>query len=340
MTGRQNSVSADGSQVPVLTQTLESDCAWRSPSLADADWLVPLSGRAMDELDVLALKLDTYDEAIESLRAEDFNLGAAAEVMEAVNQKLYQGVGFAVLDRLPVDRWGMKSSKAISWLLTSMLGSVVPQKIDGTRLYEVMDKGLKLGYGVRRSITSLEQDFHTDGGWLAQAPEIVTLACLRPANAGGFSRVTSLATAHNEMRERHPELLERLYRPFWWDRQAEHPQGEARSSQHPVFTWGDGKLTSRYYSDYIRKGFELAGETLDSEGEAALAAMKAIVDMPENWFEFRLEQGQIEFVNNYLQAHSRTAFEDDNSRGGRYLLRLWSRRSGGIALESSTETIE
>ena len=339
MTGGADRFSKVGESDPVvLKQPIAAPYAWRAAELARDDWALPIPGQALAELDHVARALADYDGDIEALDPNDYAFEAVADMMAEVQKRLDHGLGFTVLDRLPVEHWGEMASKAVGWILTSMLGPVVMQKTDGTRLYEVKDSGAKLGYGVRRSITNLDQDFHTDGGWLADAPEITTLVCLRSARAGGLSRVASLATAHNEMLERNPGLLARLYREFWWDRQAEHAPEEAKSSRHPVFAWNGEKLTVRHYVDYVRKGYQLLGEPLDGEGDAALAAMKAIVDMPENWIEFRLEPGQIEYVNNHLLAHARTAFEDDDSNsadsnGGRYLLRLWNRREGGIAFE-------
>lgn len=341
MTGVDRSTRKAASDAPVLLEgPITAPCAWRASDVTGDDWIIPIPPKALVELDQLAHLLTKYDGAVEALSAADYALDAVTELMADVKQRLHHGIGFAVLDRLPVERWGDPVTKAIGWILTSLLGPVVVQKADGTRLYEVKDSGASLGYGVRRSVTNLDQDFHTDGGWLAQTPEVTTLVCLRPAKAGGLSRVASLATAHNELRERSPGSLARLYQDFWWDRQAEHAPEENKSSRHPVFAWRDGKLTVRHYADYIRKGYQLQGEDLDDEGDAALTEMKAIVDTPENWIEFQLEQGQIEYVNNHLLAHSRTAFEDDDSEGGRYLLRLWNRRDGGIELERLSEANE
>lgn len=341
MTGVDRSTRKAASRAPaVLEGSIAAPCAWRAADITGNDWIIPIPPKALLELDEVARTLSSYDGAIEALSPADYALDAVTELMAAVNDRLHHGVGFAVLDRLPVERWGDLATKAVGWILTSLLGPVVVQKVDGTRLYEVKDSGASLGYGVRRSVTNLDQDFHTDGGWLAQTPEITTLVCLRPAKTGGLSRVASLATAHNELRERAPQFLARLYQAFWWDRQAEHAPEERKSSRHPVFDWRNGQLTVRHYADYVRKGYQLLGENLDDEGDAALAAMKAIVDDPENWIEFQLEQGQIEYVNNHLLAHARTAFEDDDSDGGRYLLRLWNRREGGIELEQPSEANE
>jgi hypothetical protein len=150
-----------------------------------------------------------------------------------------------------------------------------------------------------------------------------------------MSRLASLASVHNEMRARHADLLPALYRPLWWDRQAEHPPHDAQCSHHPVFAARGQHLAARYYDDYIRNGHKIMDAPLDAETQDALAAMRSIVEHPELSIEFRLEAGQIAYVNNHLVAHARTAFADAADGAGRHLLRLWMRRTGGIDLESS-----
>jgi alpha-ketoglutarate-dependent taurine dioxygenase len=181
-------------------------------------------------------------------------------------------------------------------------------------------------------VTNLEQFFHTDGGWLTSAPHFVGLFCIHPAASCGHSRCASLAHAHEALRHSAPDLLARLYAPFWWDRQAEHGPDDPAWSQHPIFE-DHGTLIARYYDDYVHKGYGLMGETLDAAGSEALAAMRAIVEAPESWLEFRLEAGQFQYLNNRQIAHSRTAFQDEGAR--RHLLRLWNRDEGPPALEGN-----
>lgn len=323
----------------IIDHPITAASAWCRDDLRDEDWKVSISDAALGEMDALVQRLKDHQGPVEALRPEAFSMPATAEVMAGVRARLESGVGFAVLDRLLVDRWGEAASKALAWLAASHLGPVVMQKHDGTRLYEVVDTGKPLGHGVRRSVTNLDQEFHTDGGWVRQAPRTVSLACLRQAQAGGTSRVVSLVTAHNVLRERHPELLARLYHPFWWDRQAEHGPDEPLCCRHPVYASSGGNLIVRYYDDYVRKGHQLAQEPLDEAGEASLDAMAAVIKAPENSIEFRLERGQVEYANNHLIAHARTAFEDKGPIGsGRFLLRLWGRSSGGIGFEDDAGT--
>src|SRR6266436_6171801 len=170
-------------------EEIERPKAWTRDTISADRWLIPLPEACVAEL----------DRVVVSLRA-----------------KPETDTGLAVVDCFPVERYETEENRAIGWLLAAMLGQVVAQKANGSRLYDVKDTGQALGYGVRRSVTNLGQPFHTDGGWLWRAPNFVGLFCLESALEGGLSRFTSLVTAHNALRRSRPDLLARLYTPFAW----------------------------------------------------------------------------------------------------------------------------
>ena len=307
---------------------------WKRGGLTPKDWLMTLPEAAVGELDGVIERLRRDPRPVESLAPRDFELATCAELMTAVRRRLDE-TGLAVVDRVPVERYSVPENQALGWLLASMLGPVVAQTWTGTRLYDVKDTGQRLGYGVRRSVTDLGQPFHTDAGWLWLPPAYVGLFCLESAPEGGMSRFVSLVTAHNDLARRAPALLARLYRPFAWDRQAEHAPGALRFARRPVFEHdGHGTLMARWYEDYIHNGHTLADEPLDDVGRKALLALRGIVDDPDNWIEFRIERGQLQYINNRQFAHSRTAFKDawDGSQR-RHLIRLWNRSEGTTDLE-------
>jgi len=321
--------------VQVAPEDVELKKSWTRESISPEGWLIPLPADCVAELDEVAAAVRATPRPVDTLDPADFSLRACTAVMASVRAKLETDTGLAVVDRFPVERYGQAENLAIGWLLAAMLGQVVAQKANGTRLYDVKDSGQALGYGVRRSVTNLGQPFHTDGGWLWKAPAFVGLFCLESAMAGGLSRFASLVTAHHELRRRRPDLLARLYQPFHWDRQGEHAPDAPRVSRQPVFEFEGGTLASRYYEDYVRNGSKMAGEELDDEGTQALVAMREIVDDPANWVEFRIEKGQLQYLNNRQFAHSRTAFTDPGPGQGRHMLRLWNRDEGTWHLEGS-----
>ena len=321
-------------QAAMLEHHVAGRAAWTRDQLSPRDWEVPVSEAAIAELDTALARLRRAPLPVETLRPEAFRLEACAGVMRQVQTRLVQGVGMAIVDRLPVERYSVDESRAVAWLLGSLLGRVVAQKRDGVFLYDVRDTGQSLEYGVRRSLTNLAQPFHTDGPWLTRPPAFVGLFCLQSAHDGGLSRYSSLLTAHNELRTRHPELLPRLYQPFHWDRQAEHGPEDRKFATHPVFAYDGHTLTVRYYEDYVVKGHALAGERLDETGRDALGALREIVDDAAHWVEFRIETGQLQYLNNRLFAHCRTEFRDvAGADGRRHMIRVWNRDEGTSDLE-------
>jgi hypothetical protein len=227
----------------MLHEDITDERAWKRETLSPADWLVPFPPAGVAELEAIVQFLRQYPQPVARLSPASFALTACASVMAQVHTQMHSHVGFAVVDRVPVECYSVTENQAIGWLLASLLAQVVAQKWDGTLLYDVKDSGKPLGHGVRRSVTNLEQPFHTDGGWLWMPPSAIGLFCLQPAQQGGLSRLVSLFTVHNELRRCHPDLLARLYRPFWWDRQFAHARtafGDTpgvRSQRHMLRLW-------------------------------------------------------------------------------------------------------
>ncbi|PYM32023.1 MAG: hypothetical protein DME15_15415 [Candidatus Rokuibacteriota bacterium] len=258
---------------------------------------MPFPDDAVAELEALVRALRKDPLPLLLLSPSHFALTACADMMAVVRRKLRNGVGLAVIDRVPVERFSADENRALYWLLGGLLGRLVAQKWDGTMSYDVRDTGKALEYGVRRSVTSLELQFHTDAPWLTLPPELVGLLCLSPAREGGVSRFLSLVTVHNELR--------------------------------PVFQSDGRDVLARYNEALILNGEALTGVSLDPEGRQALAAMRAIVESPESAVELTIEKGQIQYLNNHHFAHSRTAFKDaEEPHLKRHLIRLWNRDAG------------
>ena len=298
-------------------------------TLSPTDWLVPLPASAVEELEAAVHRIRREPLPTLLLSPTQFDLPACCEVMAAVGRQLRDGIGLAVLDRVPVERFSVDENRAIGWILGSLLGRLVAQKWDGAMLYDVRDTGQALAYGVRRSVTNLDLQFHTDAPWLAAPPELIGLLCLHRAPEGGVSRFVSLVTAHEELERTHPAWLKRLYEPVPWDRQAEHAPDDAKVSWQPVFERAVGGLRARYNHTLVETAEDLEGKRIDQAGHDALTAMSAIMNSPAHWVEFTIEKGQLQYLNNWFFAHSRTPFRDAaGPERKRHLLRLWNRDEG------------
>jgi alpha-ketoglutarate-dependent taurine dioxygenase len=257
----------------------------------------------------------------------DFQLPACRDVMAKAHSALTKGPGFAIIDRIPLETLHRETAIKIYWLLARMVARPVAQKWSGEMIYTVADlTGKKPGNGIRPDITNAEQNFHNDNSYNLCPPDYVGLFCLQTAKTGGISRVVSLETAHNLLRERHPELLGRLYQPFRFDRQREHAPDAELTISAPVFTFEGGRLKSRLSRYLMEQGHELAGEPLDQAGRAALESLTGVIDDPALYKEFQFERGQIQILDNRRLGHKRTEFEDwPESERKRTLIRLWLR---------------
>jgi alpha-ketoglutarate-dependent taurine dioxygenase len=239
-------------------------------------------------------------------------------------------VRFAVVDRLPLEVMNAAEATQVYWLLSSMIARPVAQKLDGTLVYDVLDTGREAlpGSGVRPDKTNIEIRFHTDNAYNKTPPDYVGLLCLKPAMRGGSSRVISFHTARNALAARAPERVERLYDLFWFDRQREFHPGESPIFAAPVFSRSDA-LPARFSLHQINGGYALKGEPIDEAGAGSLAAMLEIFADTALSFEFDLQPGQMQFVDNRSLGHSRTAFADGpDPVEKRHLVRLWLRDSG------------
>ena len=249
--------------------------------------------------------------------------------MAQAKRVLDDGIGVVVLDRFPLDEVDHETALALSWSLGTLIGRNVAQKWDGTMLYDVTDKGLEYGYGVRASYTRVELVFHTDNSFGLALPRYVGLLCIHPAQEGGVSRFCSLAAVHDRLLETRPKLLARLYRPMLWDRQAEHANGAPKVAAAPMFHWANRRLTVRANPSLVRKGYAVSGREMDETLGAALEAFQRLAADPEFWFELPIERGQQQYVNNTDIAHYRSAFRDPpDATCKRHLVRTWHRDQG------------
>lgn len=317
---------------PLSSEAIPRRLLWRGDSLPANAGRIVLPADVVAELDTLVTALDRDPVPLLLLRPEEYPLDAARRFMRAVKQGIDDGPGFAIVDRLPVERWSESGLRAVWWLLAALVARPVAQKWDGTSIYEVTDLGRPPGNGVRPDVTNAEQNFHTDNSYNLVPPHYVGLLCVRTAMVGGVSGIVSFATAHEEMRQRHPDLLPRLYQPFHFDRQREHAPGDVMTTWHPTLESEDGRLIARLSRFQIRNGYKLAGAEIDPEGLAAMEAFEAILTAPGMAAQFHFEPGQMQILDNRALGHKRTGFTDwPEPERKRLLIRLWLRDSGGRA---------
>ncbi len=324
-------MASDGKLASAMLRKIETrPVAWTNADLGGDVGLVQVTEASRTELLDTAELLDANPLPTVSLQPSDFELPACRALMREAKEALDNGVGFAVIDRLPVDQLQRETATKLYWLLISMLGQTVAQKWDGTMVYDVRDTGKKreAGNGVRSSTTNEGQGYHTDNSFNLP-PEYVALFCLQPAMEGGVNGVISFPAAHNKMLEQCPELLQRVYEPFFFDRQQEHAPDDSPVNEAPNFSY-DGEILHTQFADMlVYAGYDVAGEEIDLKGRAAIQALTDIIEAPDARHDFVFEPGQIQIVDNRRLGHRRTAYKDwPEKERQRHLVRLWVRNTG------------
>lgn len=320
----------EGTLTTILQSPLDSPMAWVAETLLKNDGLFALDTECRAELDRTAVELAENPLPIEALTPDCFDMPACQDAMRRVRQQLENGIGFAVVDRLPVERTDKDIAKKLYWLLMSMIGRPVAQSWDGAMVYDVHDTGKKstAGSGIRSSKTNGGQSYHCDNTFNLP-PEFVGLLCLQTARKGGMSGLISLETVYNLLLDESPEVLPRLYEPFYFDRQMEHPPDDVRWSWKPVFEWDGARITAYFNPRRIEHGYEMQGKEMDDSTYAAVQALQRASERSGLGKSFEFRRGQFQIVNNRRLAHRRTAFRDwPEPERRRHLVRMWLRDEG------------
>jgi hypothetical protein len=316
-------------EVSELREPPSKRLVWLADDITDTDWLIDLPRDALAEIRRLALFIEDNPLQMLQRRLDDLNLPACRNLMKRMKSILDDGVGFAVLDRLPLDDYPIETLVEVYWVLGQCIGRPVAQKWNGQMIYDVRDTGQAFSYGVRGSHTTVELLFHTDNAFARMVPDYVGLFCINAARKGGLSRLCSLYSVHQRMLKRSPDLLARLYQPMLFDRQKEHRDGAEPVCLAPYFSWRNDRLFARANSSLVRKGYEVAGETMDNTLSDALDVIDEVSAAEDLWFEAPLQRGQIQYLNNHEVGHYRSEFEDfDEPERKRHLYRLWHRQAG------------
>jgi alpha-ketoglutarate-dependent taurine dioxygenase len=308
---------------------IRSQAAWDRDSLKREDGMIPLTKQARAELDVVVETLRQNPLPTEFLEPSMFRLDACRRMMAQARHVLAEGVGFVIIDRLPMDVYSKDEARAVYWLLAQMVCRPVAQSWDGKVIYDVRDLGKPPGNGVRPDVTNAEQNFHTDNSYNVCAPDHVALLCLRTAKEGGVSSIVSFHAVYNGMLERHPRLVDRLFAAYLFDRQREHAPDAPQVISHPLMQLAGGGLTCRLSHRHVVNGYRMAGLPMDSETADALEALEQTIMEPRFTREFFFEPGQIQIVDNRRLGHRRTGYVDfPQEDRKRHLVRLWLREEG------------
>ncbi|MDP6871951.1 MAG: TauD/TfdA family dioxygenase [Alphaproteobacteria bacterium] len=314
---------------------VEGDCAWYGEALADDPrWRFSLSDEDIEELRDALAGVRARGLAWRDMRKADFPLPRLAGKLADMVAELEHGSGLANLSGLPVEAFG-DGLRHVWYGIGLHMGQPVYQDCNGLLMRDIQnesqDTDTILGHKLTardgstftsskaRTLSNGQLRFHTD------RTDVVALLCLRQAAVGGVSRIASSATVHNVMLQRHPDLAALLYSPYHRSRLGEERGGEALSYALPVFGQRDGRFTSHYSRTYVEAAQEMPNvPAMEDRHWRALDVLHDLAD--ELCMEMTMQAGDMQFINNHVIYHARTAYQDHPGSDidqRRCLHRLW-----------------
>jgi len=316
----------------VVRTPLGGVAAWTGAELEqDRSWIRHLEAPDIAALDAALDHVRERGLTWPQITRADFPLGDFGAHLVEMAEELETGRGIVLLRGLPVERYGSDALKCLHTGLASHLGTPVYQSAGGELIGEITDEGaaalargtLKGTGGDKPFLSSRARvqstgvlRFHTDRA------DVVALLCVEQSMSGGVSEIASAIAIHDTMLARRPDLVEELYRDIPRSRLGEEGGGEAAYYMLPVFAVEQGYFTTHYSRTYVEAGQKVA--TVPRMSEAQWEALDLLHELGhELCLTHRFRPGDIQYLNNHVLYHGRTAYEDGADGGRRLLYRIW-----------------
>lgn len=313
---------------------LGGPAAWTGADLRadESGWRRPISPQAVAEIDAALRHVESLGLAWHEVTKQSFPLDSFAVDLAGAADEIENGRGVVQFKGIPVGRYSHDQLKTIFFGISRHLGTPVYQAARGEIMGEIRDEGADVGT-IRGQMTNADGSAFLSSRARAQSTEplrwhtdrtdVVGLLCVGQPAEGGISRLASAVAIHDEMVRRRPDLAALLYDTIWRSRLGEEAGGEDAIYGLPVFTVRDGKFASHYSRTYVE-----AAQKLPQTPKMTAAQWQAL-DMlaelgEELCYEMELEAGDMQFLNNHVVYHARSAFRDDPAAGRvRNLFRIW-----------------
>jgi hypothetical protein len=289
--------------------------AWTAAELdADRSWQIDLPDAVLAELEALLPSL--RQRALEELKPEDCPLPSFQAMAAELRASLHHGRGLVQLRRLPVERWDEADIARAYWVIGTHVGIGVSQSYKGDRLGHVRD----IGEGGRYYTVGGSLEMHMD------PVDVVGLLCVKPAVAGGESRIASSTSVRDAIAADYPDMIPMLEQGFHYtSRREDRTDGSPPITPHrlPVFAQIED-LPASFYLPLAVRNTETEGVKLSALEKDALTLVNTVAQRPELCFRMDLQPGEIQFLNNRLIFHGRDDYEDAVTfEDKRHMLRLW-----------------
>ncbi|MDF1665204.1 MAG: TauD/TfdA family dioxygenase [Planctomycetota bacterium] len=239
---------------------------------------------------------------------------------DEIRENLERGSGAVLISGFPISEFSKDEVEEFFWTLGSLMGQPLSQSALGEKIYRVRDSGFQLGHSKARGPnTRRALSFHTD------RCDAIGFLCVRPAKLGGENYIASSISIHNEILRRRPDLLEVLYQPFHYQRHNIDHGNAWPFCKQPIFSVFEGHFAANILRVLIERAHKCDEiPDLTNQQRAALDLVESIAREESFHHRFRLEAGEMFFLNNFVVFHSRSEFEDFQAQEKRReLLRIW-----------------
>jgi hypothetical protein len=310
----------------MLTTPVTDDSAWLGCDLEkNKVWLHHLTPTYLTEIDDVIAGLRNNKRTLETLVRSDFPFPTFGVFLKRFMYHDVSCRGFGMIRGLPRRKYADDEIGMLYWGIGMHMGVGVSQNPDGDLLGHVISFGEDHDkIDTRGYRTPSKLDFHCDPS------DVVGLLCLSKAKEGGLSSLVSGTSIFNIVLEEHPEYLPILFHGFRFDRREQNPHFLPKmSGLIPIFSHVDGELSIRYVRSIINAARIKLNEPMSDEEQAALDFIELVAQRDSVPLNMDFQEGDMQFANNYMVLHARTAFIDhEDPVHKRHLLRLWLKVPG------------
>ncbi len=288
----------------------------------DSSWIHHLTETEIQDLEASLRHVLATGRTEFELSASDFPSTPAIDaLLKRIIDGTQSGYGACLVRGFPVERWSVADMRTLFWCMGLRCGVPRPQGKPSHFVSNVRDDGGQYRGGTGRGYnTNSKLDFHADGS------DIVGLMCLQTAKSGGSSLISSSLHAFNELKRLRPELAELLQQPFYFGRQGEHAPEEPPYYQASIVGFKDGRFACRHIRNHIN-GAQLTFPELPrltAQQNEAMDLFDELLGREDIRYHMYLQRGDFQFLNNHVNLHARTEYEDfEEPEKRRHLLRLW-----------------
>lgn len=183
------------------------------------------------------------------------------------------------------------------------------------------NKNIKLRYHQTNSGGAI----HSDGPQLSTPPKYVIMACIKQAERGGNSIISSAKKIYKFLKKNKPEILKILEKKFYFERRGFNFSKD-NTFKKSIFEIDNKKFCFRYLREYIEAAYLTKKKKLSSKQILAFDCLDKLLAQKKFQEQYKLNKGDLIILNNNFLAHGRSGFKiNSGSNQQRSFMRVWVR---------------